>query len=163
MVLMYLTSSVRQNTNFRSTGVYAVHVDSTGKSRVFTNHRLYFSCSSSLFQHIEVQQRTLKIVNRIGKKTKNARSVMAQLSFFLFVPVSFLIFILRRMPVYSTRAANTKTMQAMSQASMAVRPSAYNQDMGKKSKWINQIELWHIDFDFIYQIDLIKIQGDCCQ
>ena len=65
--------------------------------------------------------------------------------------------------MYSTRAANTKTMQAMSQASMAVRPSAYNQDMGKKSKWINQIELWHIDFDFIYQIDLIKIQGECSQ
>ena len=140
-----MTSFIKYNMNFRSTGIFIVmvlymqyeeieicfivtRIQRVSFCLVFTNHRLYFSCSSSLFQHIEVQQRTLKIVNKMGKKTKNARSVIAQLSFFLFVPVSFLIFILRRIPVYSTRAANTKTMQAMSQASIAVSPSACNQE-----------------------------------
>ena len=140
-----MTSFIKYNMNFRSTGIFIVmvlymqyeeieicfivtRIQRVSFCLVFTNHMLYFSCSSSLFQHIEVQQRTLKIVNKMGKKTKNARSVIAQLSFFLFVPVSFLIFILRRIPVYSTRAANTKTMQAMSQASIAVSPSACNQE-----------------------------------
>ena len=48
-------------------------------------------------------------------------------SFLFLFPEIFFSLILSRMTVYSPRAPNTKMMQAMTQASMAVRPSAFGE------------------------------------
>ena len=75
------------------------------------------------------------------------------MSFFLLEPVNFRSFICNKIPVYSIKAAKTKTMQAISQASIAVNPSAYRTFLNRFLDCEYFTNFWRIGLYCVEDVD----------